>query len=379
MNTLPIKAKIIAAFTACTLAGFAISLVGCSDTQEAQEPEVKNVIFMIGDGMGVAQLTATQIAQGYEPLAMERAEYVGLQKTYSSNNRITDSAAAGTALSTGYKTKNGMIGVTPDSLPKPTILELSEQAGMATGLIATYPVTHATPAAFMSHSVHRKLQDDIALYYLENEVDVIIGGGSKRFDKREDGRNLFDELGAKGYTVGSTLEDIKDINKGNVIVTLAEDSMNSILDGREKSFLPDATAKALEILTNNSNGEGFFLMVEASQIDGWGHGHNIEGVITETKDFDNAVKVAFDYADKHPGTLVVITADHATGGLTIINGNRTFDLYDHKVDYAWTTGGHTGEMVPILSYGAGAEHFTGILENTDIPRIMCRLMGLEMK
>lgn len=343
------------------------------------EPKVKSVIFLIGDGMGVAHVTAAQIAQGYEPLAMERATHVGLQKTYSASNRITDSAAAGTALSTGYKTKNGMIGVTPDSLPKPTILELAEEAGMATGLIATYPVTHATPAAFMAHNENRNNQDDIALYYLENEVDVFIGGGSKRFDQRADSVNLFDALRERGYVVASSMEEIADVERGNVAVTLAENSMDSILDGRDSTYLPGATAKALEILTNNSKGKGIFLMVEGSQIDGWGHGNNAEGIITETKDFDNAVRVAFDYADEHPGTLVVVTADHGTGGLTIVNGNRTFDLYDHQVDYAWTTGGHTGEMVPIFAYGTGAENFTGIFENTDLPRIMCRLLGLEME
>lgn len=365
-----------------TLLCIAIVIVGgltLHGIEKLFEPKVKSVIFMIGDGMGVAHITATQIAQGYEPLNMERATHIGLQKTYSASNRITDSAAAGTALSTGYKTKNGMIGVTPDSLPKTTILEFAERAGMATGLIATYPVTHATPAAFMSHNENRNNQDEIALYYLENEVDVFIGGGSKRFDQRADSVNLFNTLRERGYVVGSSLEDIADVERGNVAVTLAENSMDSILDGRDSTYLPGATAKALEILTNNSKGKGFFLMVEGSQIDGWGHGNNVEGIITETKDFDNAVKVAFDYADKNPGTLVVVTADHGTGGLTIVNGNRTFDLYDHQVDYAWTTGGHTGEMVPIFAYGTGAENFTGVLENTDIPRIMSRLLGFDME
>lgn len=343
------------------------------------EPKVKSVIFLIGDGMGVAHVTAAQIAQDYEPLNMERATHVGLQKTYSSSNRITDSAAAGTALATGYKTKNGMIGVTPDSLPKTTILEFAERAGMATGIIATYPVTHATPASFMAHNENRNNQDEIALYYLENEVDVFIGGGSKRFDQRPDSVNLFNTLRERGYVVANSMEEIANVESGNVAVTLAENSMNSILDGRDSTFLPGATAKALEILTNNAKGKGIFLMVEGSQIDGWAHGNNIEGVITETKDFDNAVKVAFDYADEHPGTLVVVTADHGTGGLTIVNGNRTFDLYDHQVDYAWTTGGHTGEMVPIFAYGTGAENFTGVFDNTDLPRIMSRLLGFDME
>lgn len=339
-------------------------------------PKVKNIIFMIGDGMGIAQVTATQIAQGYEPLALERANYVGLQKTYSANSRVTDSAAAGSALSTGHKTNNGMIGVTPDSLPKTNLLEYFEQAGKPTGIVVTYPVTNATPAAFVAHVPHRKMEDEIATYYLKNEVDVIFGGGSSRFDQRADSVNLFAALSQKNYTIAKSLSEIAEVKSGNVIMLPSEGSMSSRLDGRDE-YLPEATAKALEILTNNADGDGFFLMVESSMIDGYGHQNNIEGIIKETKDFDNAIEVAFDYADKHPGTLVVVTADHSTGGLTIVNGNRRFDLNDHLVDYAFTTGGHTGEMVPIFAYGTGAENFTGVFENIDLPRIMRRLMGFE--
>lgn len=346
---------------------------------EEKEPKVENVIFLIGDGMGVAHISAAQIAQDYAPLNMERAEHVGLCKTYSASNRITDSAAAGTALSTGYKTKNGMIGMTPDSLHRPSIRDKAERAGMATGIIATYPVTNATPAAFIGHVPHRRMEDEIATYYVSNTVDVIIGGGSRRFDQRADSLNLFDSFRERNYVIASSLEEVEDVHEGRVMVLPTEDSMNSIQDGRDKEFLSDATAKALEILTANAkaNDTGFFLMVEGSMIDGYSHKHNLEGMIAELYDFDAAVKVAFDYADKHPGTLVVATADHETGGLTIVNGNRKFDIYDHKVDYAWTTGGHTGGMVPIFAYGTGSEHFTGVFENIDIPRIMCRLLGLD--
>ena len=343
-----------------------------------EEPKVENIIYMIGDGMGVAHISSAQIAQDYEPLNMERAHYVGLAKTYSANSRITDSAAAGTALATGYKTNNGMIGVTPDSLPHPSIREKAEKAGMTTGVIATYPVTNATPAAFVAHVDNRYKEDEIATYYISNEVDVFMGGGSKRFDQRADSLNLFDTLRERGYTIAFDLGELGGISEGKVALLPTEDSMPSYLDGRG-DFLPNATAKALEILEGNARAEktGFFLMVEGSQIDGKAHGHDLEGMIAEIRDFDNAVKVAFDYADTHPGTLVVVTADHETGGLTIVNGNRSFDLHDHQVDYAWTTGGHTGGMVPIFAYGTGAENFSGVFENTDLPKIMCRLLGLD--
>ena len=367
---------IISSVALILLGGLGYHFLSCDQAYEPKEEKVKNIIFMIGDGMGVAQVSATQIAQDYEPMEMERATYVGLQKTYSANSRVTDSAAAGTALSTGYKTNNGMVGMSPDSLPQTTILEHFEQAGLPTGIVVTYPVTNATPATFVSHVPNRHWEDEIAEYYIKNEVDVIFGGGSQRFDKRADGVNLFDALKEKNYTVAYDLSEIEDVKSGNVIMLPTEGSMSSRLDGRDE-YLPEATAKALEILTNNAAGEGFFLMVESSMIDGYGHQNNVEGIIKETKDFDNAVKVAFDYADTHPGTLVVVTADHATGGLTIVNGNRRFDLHDHQVDYAFTTGGHTGEMVPIFAYGAGAENFTGVLENTELPQIMRRLMDFE--
>lgn len=342
------------------------------------EPRVENIIYMIGDGMGVSHVTATMIAQDYEPLNMERATHTGLCKTYSANNRITDSAAAGTALATGYKTNNGMIGVTPDSLPKASIREKAERSGMPTGVVVTYPVTNATPAAFVAHVDYRHKEDEIASYYIENNVDVFMGGGSKRFNQRADSLNFFETLSSRGYTIASSLAEIENVSEGYVAVLPTEDSMPSMLDGRG-DFLPEATAKALEILTNNAQAadKGFFLMVEGSQIDGKAHGNDLEGLIAEVKDFDKAVGVAFDYADKHPGTLVVVTADHETGGLTIVNGNRRFDLHDHQADYAWTTGGHSGGMVPIFAYGTGAENFSGVFNNVDLPRIMCRLLGLE--
>lgn len=343
-----------------------------------EEPRVERIIYMIGDGMGVAHISATQIAQDYKPLNMERAEYVGLCKTYSANSRITDSAAAGTALATGYKTNNGMIGMTPDSLPQSSIRERAERAGMATGVIATYPVTNATPAAFVAHVDYRHKEDEIATYYLSNELDVFMGGGSKRFNQRADSLDLFTALREKGYTIAFDLSELEGVSEGKVALLPTEDSMPSMLSGRG-NFLPEATAKALEILTANANADhtGFFLMVEGSQIDGKAHGHDLEGMVAEIRDFDAAVKVAFDYADNHPGTLVVVTADHETGGLTIVNGNRRFDLHDHQVDYAWTTGGHTGGMVPVFAYGTGAENFSGVFENTDLPKIMLQLLGLE--
>lgn len=354
--------------------GLAIALI--NRIPDSSEPKVKNIIYLIGDGMGISHITSTMIAQQYTPLALERAEYVGLQKTYSSNNLITDSAAAGTALSAGTKTYNGAIGVDDNKQPVENIREVAEKMGMATGVVATYAVTHATPAAFMGHTESRNQQDLIAEQFLNTNVDVFFGGGQKYFMQRADSLDLVGKLQEKGYTIATSLEEIADIKEGKVGVLAARKGLPTMLKGRG-NFLPEATTKALEILTANAkkNKSGFFLMVEGSQIDGEAHANNIEGVVAEIVDFDAAVKIAFDYADKHPGTLVVVTADHETGGLTIINNNNKFDVAENPIAYHFSTGGHSGGMVPIFAYGAGAEAFSRVLENTDIPLIMKSLLA----
>ena len=175
--------------------------------------------------------------------------------------------------------------------------------------------------------------------------------------------------------MATSLEEIADVHEGKVGVLAARKGLPTMLNGRG-NFLPEATTKALEILTANAkkNQSGFFLLVEGSQIDGEAHANNIEGVVAEIVDFDAAVKIAFDYADTHTGTLVVVTADHETGGLTIINNNDRFDVEKNPIAYEFTTHGHSGGMVPIFAYGAGADSFGRVLENTDIPLIMKSLL-----
>lgn len=379
----------------------AAALVSCGAQQKAQKPQaaqqapaqftgtyvlkadvntpVKNVIYMIGDGMGLAQVAATYVHRNYEPLAMERAQFIGLAKTYSGNNRVTDSAASGTALSTGHKTYNGAIGVDMDGKPIANILEKAEEAGMATGLVATYAVTHATPASFIAHVAKRSDEEQIAEFFLKTEVDVFMGGGLKFFTQRKDGRDLTRELTQKGYTLIYDAKDIPTVQGDKVGALLAPAGLPTMHKGRG-DFLPTATAKSLEILDRNAkqSGKGFFIMVEGSQIDGGGHDNNALKIFEETIDFDNAVKVAFDFADKNPGTLVIVTADHETGGLSLPSGKPDFSLPDQGVKYEFATGGHTGIFVPIYAYGAGAQNFSTLMENTDIPKRIAKLLGLEL-
>lgn len=345
-----------------------------TEARKPTVPQVKNIIFLIGDGMGLAAVTATAINQDCVPLQVERAHYIGLARTYSANNRVTDSAAAGTALATGHKTCNGYIGVNPDKQPLKSILEKAEEHGLATGLVATHSVTSATPAAFIAHQPSRKMEEEIAADYLRTDIDLFIGGGRKMFTQREDGRNLTEELQQKDYTMAYTMDEVKAFKNGKLGALLYDTSVPTMAQGRG-DFLPQATSKALEILERNSP-KGFFIMIEGSQIDKGGHGNNIQTIIDETTDFDNAVKVAYDYADRHPGTLVVVTADHETGGVTLPSGKPDFTLPDQGVKYTFSTKSHTATYVPVYAYGTGAQHFSRILENTDIPQIMERLLRI---
>ncbi len=342
---------------------------------QPSQPEVRNIIFMIGDGMGLTQVAATAVNNGNKPLYMERARYVGLVRTYSANNRVTDSAAAGTALATGTKTNNGSIGVDPDGNVLESTLEKAAKAGYATGVVVTYSVTNATPAAFLAHERSRKSEDEIAVDILDSGVDVFVGGGTKFFMDREDGRDLVKDFEKKGYKMSTSLDELFTFNKGRIGMLLAANAMKKTGEGRG-DYLPRATAKVLDILRQNS-AKGFFVMIEGSQIDGGGHANDARVVFDETNDFDQAVKAAFDFADANPGTLVVVTADHETGGLTIPSGKPDFSLPDQGVQYQFSTKGHTGVYVPLFAYGTGAENFTGVMDNTDVPKKMQRLLNLK--
>lgn len=345
-----------------------------------KEPEVKNIIYMIGDGMGLAQASLMQIEQKYAPTAFDRAHNVALQKTYSANNRVTDSAASGTALATGYKTNNSTLGQTPDGTHVESIMAKGEKVGYASGVVVTCYVNHATPAAFYAHRESRNDNDGIIADFMESDLDVVFGGGSRYFDEYflKQNKNYVDELKAKGYTVLGEQSEMSSVSEGNVVGLFAETNIPLMRNGRG-NYLPDATAKALEILTNNvekQGKEGFILMVEGSQIDGEGHGNNIEGVLAETRDFAKAMEVAMDYADAHPGTLVVVTGDHETGGLSIPSNKTDFTLPESGISYGFSTTGHTGIMLPVYLYGTGADRINGIMENTELSQALQRMLGV---
>jgi len=338
-----------------------VILVSCSPVNKMKSrrnPEIRNVILMIGDGMGLPVISAA-ITVSELPLNVERCTSIGMQKTSSDDRYITDSGAAGTALATGNKTKNGAIGVDSGGNRLKSILEIAEEYGLSTGLVSTSSLTHATPASFIAHQSDRSSYEDIALDFLKTDIDVLIGGGYDHFAKRSDNLNLLDSLKIKGYEVDTSLTAILNSVSPKLAGFTAPVHEPYRLKGRGE-MLPLATWKAIDIL--NKNNKGFFLMVEGSQIDWAAHANNADTLLVEVLDFDQAVGVALDFAQTDGHTLVIITADHETGGVTITGG----DIKTHGVRLSFSTTDHTAVMVPVYAFGPGADKFTGIYDNTEV-------------
>ena len=314
-----------------------LSTLALSIASYANEP-IKQVIFIIGDGMGLNQMCKLD-----SPNHFERANYIGLSKTYSASHKVTDSAAGGTALACGVKTQNGMIGMNADSIPVNSILSVLKEKGFSTGIVASCRINHATPASFYAHQPNRNMDAEILADLYANGPDVFVTGGNKLLS--------IEKLEKAGYKYVNNIGDLQAQENGKVACVLAtEDMPNALERGNEITL---GTAEAIRLLEKNE--KGFFLMIEGSQIDWAGHGNNADYMLAEMQDINKVIGLCFDYADANPGTLVIVTADHETGGTTIVGENK---------DYKYTTGDHTGAMVPVYSYGTGAENFSGIFENT---------------
>lgn len=328
-----------------------------SFSQDFKKKNPKNIILLIGDGMGVSQLHAALTANRGN-LFISNLKHMGLVKTHSADKYITDSAAGGTALSTGQRTYNGAIAVDLDKKPLKTILQEADEKGLATGLVSTSAITHATPASFIAHLPSRNMYEEIAADFLNTNIDVFIGGGYKHFTERKDGRNLVNELKEKGYTVEQDISKIRNITNGK-LAGLTAPEHNGRMDERN-DMLPLSTHTAINILSNNK--KGFFLMVEGSQIDWGAHAGSTIYVVEDMLDFDRTVGVALEFAADNKETLVIVTADHETGGMVVLDGNYETGM----VKGEFTTGGHTGQMVPLFAFGPGAAEFLGIMDNTDV-------------
>ena len=340
---------------------------------------VKNVIIFIGDGMGSAQVTVTRY-NTFGPeyrLEIEKMPVIGLVNTYSADDYVTDSAAGATAMATGHKTKNGMDGMTPDSLPKETIFEAAlREKKMSTGLVCTSSITDATPACFVVHVPYRHMDDEIADQIINSNTKIIMGGGRKYFrpvgtddGSRKDNRNLIDSAKVMGYSFVTDSASLASAPDGKILGLFSPDGMTT---RSPEPALADMTKKALKILSKDDN--GFILMVEGSQIDWGGHANNLDYVIRQTLLFDDAVKEGLKFAQNDGSTLVIVTADHETGGIALTSKDRKSDK---SFGVKWATDGHTGIPVPIYAFGPHAIQFTGMMENTDIPKIIASLLNLS--
>ncbi len=335
----------------------------------------KNIILMVGDGMGVSQITAGLYTNNNQ-LNLERFPYIGLHKSYAYDDLVTDSAAGATAFSCGIKTYNGAIGVDKDTIPVETILERAEKEGLATGLVSTSTITHATPASFICHNKIRKQHEENAADFIKTDIDLFVGGGKNYFDLREDDRNISMELKKKGYNVSDFFQEetndlVMDPSAPLAFFTANTDPL-AAQDGRD--YLAGISGKSVAFLAERGKEKGFFLMIEGSQIDWGGHANQSDWIVAEMHDFDKAIGQVLDFAEKDGETLVIVTADHETGGYAINKGS-TMD----SLETAFTTDYHTADLIPVFAYGPGAEDFSGIYENTAIHAKMMELFGFGAK
>ena len=338
--------------------------------EEPQEPaKALNVIYFIGDGTALPQVYAGMLATRQE-MVFPKFPYIGVVDTHSSSNDITDSAAGGTALCSDHKTKNAMVGMNPDTIPVKTLLEVFHEQGKETGLVVTSYITHATPACFYAKVPHRRQYEDIAMQLAEaDNINLAIGGGRKHFNQRKDSIDLIQRMENElGWKVYDTLADI-DVTCKKYAVLANDDHMPKAADRGD--FLPRAVKTALKTLDSAEN--GFFLMVEGSQIDFACHANDSAWMVDEVVDFSYAIQVALDYAEEHGNTLVVVTADHETGGLTMPDKQGKYT----NVSFCYSTGSHTCLPVMVYAYGPGAEQFTGWMQNTAIKGKILNACGLE--
>lgn len=344
----------------------------CSEKQDVTETEElkvpKNIILFIGDGTGLSQVSASQYFNP-NPSNFDRFPVVGLIKTSSSAQLITDSAAGATAFASGIKTYNGAVGVDNDTIPVPTIVEEISEKDMASGVIATSSIQHATPACFFAHVKSRSMYSEISVQLAESDIDFFAGGGLRFFVDHEDGRDVLSDLEQNGFAWDTTALASQPRADKHAFL-LAETAMPKMLEGRG-DFLPDATQLAIDALSRNEN--GFFLMVEASQVDWGGHDNDGDYLISELIDLDKTIGVALDFAQKNGETLVIMTADHETGGFTLGPDDGDYN----RIKPSFSTGGHSATMIPVFAFGPGSENFGGIYQNTDIYHKMKALLFSE--
>lgn len=379
--------------------GFFVALLLVLTSCTAQRKPVQNVIYLIGDGMGFGAVSSLLLSES-EVTGFEMAPVIGLNETCSANNYVTDSPAGGTALATGTRTCNGYMGVDPQGQQLESILKKAQQWNKKTGIVVNTVLTEATPGAFYAGVKKRSESYRIAEQFVESGVDVAIGSGLSAFINRPDSVDLTASLIEKGYDVyldwKSVLQTISqrfvgilpmsDVHRRNkpstqsagaadgaevclaarLAASQADAGADTTVLSEPNEYLAKAVMKALSVLEKDSP-DGFFLMVESAIIDGYGHNNDSEGMIEEMQEFNQTLKALVAYVQEHPNTLLVVTADHETGGTSV--AYKSHEVGETvPLQLSFSTKGHTGTVVPVFAYGAGAEAFAGIMKNTDIPK-----------
>lgn len=341
----------------------------------AQSGSPKNIIIMIGDGMGLNYVSASVLTDSLSPFY--KFKTIGLSITRSADNLITDSGAGATAIATGFKVPNRAISMDADKNDYKSIFSVAKLLGKSTGLTVTSTITHATPAAFYANVINRKEEKEIAQQLVKFGVDVAIGGGTKFFTPkskggvREDEKDLFAEFSQKGYSLIFSYDSLK-VNKSEKLIALLE--YNEIKPASDRNYsLKELIEHAINVLNKNEN--GFVLMVEGSQIDWAGHDHKSEYLMSELNDFTEAVEYAYQFTKDDGNTLLLVTADHETGGLSITGGKQNGE--DLKLSF--TTKGHSAEMVGVFAFGLGEDVFKGVYENNILGRKLIYLFDQNFR
>ncbi|WP_232622878.1 alkaline phosphatase [Pareuzebyella sediminis] len=320
-----------------------------------QNQKVKNIILMIGDGNGLTQISAAALANKGE-LTLTQLKDIGFLKTQSADDFTTDSAGAGTAISTGKKTRNRAIGVDVNGKPIENITELLSKKGFVSGIVTTDEISGATPSAFFAHQKDRSQTEDILNDLSKSDLSLFISNGQAK-----------EQSNFAGFSLLPNLKEIGNSKENKVGFFIA----NTTAKESNSGVLANATQEALQFLSQKNR--PFFLMVEGAKIDSYGHENEIDGVISEGISFDKAVSKVIEFADKNPQTLVIITADHETGGLTIPQGN----LENNTIEGDFTTHDHTGTMVPIFAYGPQSNTFQGVYENNEVFHKISKVLGVK--
>lgn len=318
---------------------------------------IRNVIFLIGDGMGLSQITAAAYANC--GLTLMNFNYIGLQRNNALGAFTTDSAAGGSALATGERHANRHISMTEEGEAVPSLSDWFRGKGLPVGVVTLGNAVDATPTAFYGHSVERDNADELTRCLLDTPVDLLCGSGIRQFTERSDGIDLIGEL-SKNYRF---VRSIDEINAAEGRVVCIDERMDEAAEESNLGLLAEATRAAIDKLQERGD-KGFFLMVEGAKIDYAGHSRCLPGSVIEMLSFDLAVAEALKFADENGQTLVVVTADHETGGLVLLDG----DEQSGRIMGVYTTDDHTPAMLPVFAYGPGADRFCGTYLNTEIAR-----------